>query len=251
MELRDFFRDHRKAALAFSGGADSAWLLWAGLDCGADILPCYVKSQFQPEFELEDARRLCRELGAELELIELDVLSSPAVAENPPERCYHCKSLIMSAVKGRAAEKGYALVIDGSNASDAAGDRPGMRALEEEGILSPLRLCGITKPELRAMSREAGLFTWSKPAYACLATRIEPMVPIKVEDLKRIEAGEALLTARGFSDLRLRLRSGGALLQLTGEQLPRGRAELGEIKELLSPWFEKVELDEKERDKSL
>lgn len=170
MTLEQFFQDHPQGALAFSGGVDSAFLLWAGLRAGADLRPCFVKTPFQPQFELEDSRRLCARLGVALTVIELDVLDDPAVSSNPPDRCYHCKRRLFSHLIDWAAGTELPLVLDGTNASDDAGDRPGMRALEELGVRSPLRECGLTKERIRALSREAGLFTWNKPSYACLAT---------------------------------------------------------------------------------
>lgn len=102
MELQDFFHEHPKAALGFSGGVDSSYLLWAARQCGADVRPYYIKTAFQPEFEFEDAKRLCREIGAELTVLELDALSDPAVAANPADRCYHCKrNLFARSPRGR------------------------------------------------------------------------------------------------------------------------------------------------------
>ncbi|MFR6277963.1 MAG: 7-cyano-7-deazaguanine synthase, partial [Acutalibacter sp.] len=172
MELRDFFQECPKVALGFSGGVDSAYLLYAALDHGAQVRPYFIKTAFQPQFELEDARRLCAQLGVELTVVELDVLQIPGVAENPPDRCYHCKRALFGRLRQQAQADGYTVLIDGTNASDDAGDRPGMRALGELSVRSPLRECGITKAQVRALSKEAGLFTWDKPAYACLATRV-------------------------------------------------------------------------------
>ena len=170
MELPDFFHEHPKAALGFSGGVDSSYLLWAARQCGADVRPYYIKTSFQPEFEFEDAKRLCREIGAKLTVLELNALADPAVAANPADRCYHCKRNLFGTLAARALADGYTLLLDGTNASDDAGERPGMRALRELSVRSPLRECGLTKAFIRARSREAGLFTWDKPAYACLAT---------------------------------------------------------------------------------
>ena len=167
MTLQEFFRENPRVALGFSGGADSAYLLWEAVNNGAQVRPYYVNSQFQPEFELRDARRLCEELSVELAVIPLDVLGSPKVRENPPDRCYHCKRAIFGALRERALSEGFPVLIDGTNASDDAGDRPGMRALGELSVRSPLRECGISKEEVRERSRAAGLFTWDKPAYAC------------------------------------------------------------------------------------
>lgn len=251
MELSEFFAENRRAALAFSGGADSAYLLYAALKHGADVTAYYVKSQFQPEFELRDAERLSRELNAPMRVITLDVLARDSVRENAPNRCYHCKREIMAAVWAAAREDGYGLVIDGANASDDAGDRPGMRAARELAVRSPLRECGITKPQLRRLSREAGLFTWDKPAYACLATRVKTGEAITAEALQKIEASEARLFALGFRDFRVRVSRGGALLQFTGADLPRARAREAELRALIAPYFERVEIDDVERKRGL
>lgn len=122
--LKDFFARHPRTALGFSGGTDSAYLLYAGTSLGADVRPYYIKTQFQPAFELEDARRLADELGVELTVIEADILADDAVAANPPDRCYHCKRALFTLLAERAASDGYSELIDGTNASDDPGDRP-------------------------------------------------------------------------------------------------------------------------------
>lgn len=229
MELQEFFNANPKAALGFSGGVDSSYLLWAARQCGADVRPYYIKTAFQPEFEFEDAKRLCRELGAELTVLELDALANPAIAANPADRCYHCKRNLFGTLAARALADGYTLLLDGTNASDDAGDRPGMRALRELSVRSPLRECGLTKARIRALSREAGLFTWDKPAYACLATRVPTGETITPEKLAKTEQAEALLFSLGFTDFRVRYFSGAARIQLPEAQLPLAlerRAEL-------------------------
>lgn len=220
MTLDVFFMHDPRAALAFSGGVDSAYLLWAGLRAGAEVRPYFVKTPFQPRFELEDARRLCRELGVELTVVEFDVLSDPEIAANPPDRCYRCKRRLFSLLKARAAADGLSLLLDGTNASDDGGDRPGMRALAELKVRSPLRECGLTKEDIRALSRRAGLFTWDKPSYACLATRVPTGRAITLSDLKKAERGEEALAGLGFVDFRLRLTAEGCKLQVPERQLP-------------------------------
>lgn len=247
MDLTEFFRRHPKVALAFSGGTDSAYLLYAARMAGAEVTAYYLSTPFQPAFEREDARRLAGELGAALREVPLDILSVPQVAANPSDRCYYCKKVMFTALMSAAAEDGFSVVIDGTNASDDAGDRPGMRAIGELGVLSPLRLCGITKEEVRRRSREAGLFTWDKPAYACLATRVPAGTPITGEDLRRVEAGESALFALGFRDFRLRLFAGAARLQLPAGDLRRAVEERETVRKALSPWFDTVLLDLKER----
>lgn len=251
MKLRSFFKENSKAALAFSGGVDSAYLLHAGLAAGADIRAYYVKSCFQPAFEQRDALRLARELGIEPEIIALDVLETEEIAANTKERCYYCKKKILRTIKDHAAAAGYTLIIDGTNASDDAGDRPGMRALREEGVRSPLRECGLTKEEIRRRSREAGLFTWKKPAYACLATRIPEGERITEEKLGAIERAEDFLMGRGYSDFRVRLREGGAILQLTAGQRERAQKDFATIEQELGKSFKKVTIDPEERKKSV
>ena len=247
MELRDFFQECPKVALGFSGGVDSAYLLYAALDHGAQVRPYFIKTAFQPQFELEDARRLCAQLGVELTVLELDVLQIPGVAENPPDRCYHCKRALFGRLRQQALADGYTVLIDGTNASDDAGDRPGMRALGELSVRSPLRECGITKAQVRALSKEAGLFTWDKPAYACLATRVPTGEAITPETLRKVEAAEAALFSLGYSDLRVRVFHGAARLQLPGQQLEQAAKKREAILQALSPWFDTVLLDLKER----
>ena len=247
MELRDFFQECPKVALGFSGGVDSAYLLYAALDHGAQVRPYFIKTAFQPQFELEDARRLCAQLGVELTVVELDVLQIPGVAENPPDRCYHCKRALFGRLRQQAQADGYTVLIDGTNASDDAGDRPGMRALGELSVRSPLRECGISKAQVRALSKEAGLFTWDKPAYACLATRVPTGEAITPETLRKVEAAEEALFSLGYSDLRVRVFHGAARLQLPGQQLGQAAKEREAISQALSPWFDTVLLDLKER----
>ena len=220
MQLEEFFADHPRAALALSGGVDSAYLLYAGHACGTDLRPYYIRTAFQPAFELADAKRLCAALGVPLTVLERDILAVPQVAENPADRCYHCKRALFTALSQCAAQDGYDLLLDGTNASDDAGNRPGMRALRELSVASPLRLCGLTKEEIRARSKAAGLFTWNKPAYACLATRIPTGEPLTAEKLARTEAAESCLAALGFRDFRVRTFHDCARIQLPAAQLP-------------------------------
>ena len=248
MELREFFQAHPKLALAFSGGADSAYLLSAAVKYGADIRAYYVRSAFQPRFELVDAGRLASQLGAALTVIDADVLSRAEVASNPPDRCYHCKRIIFLAIAKQAEKDGYPVLIDGTNASDDADDRPGMRALEELGVLSPLRMCGLTKEEIRRRSRQAGLFTWDKPAYACLATRIPAGEAITGEKLERTERAEDFLFSLGFTDFRVRAMGDAARLQVPAAQLEQLVNHRTDIVRELKKHYSSVLLDMEARD---
>lgn len=243
MTLLAFFKENPKAALGFSGGVDSSYLLYAGVQAGADIHPYYIKTAFQPQFELDDAERLCAQLGVPLTVLELDVLKNEAVTANPPDRCYHCKTALFGALSAQALADGYTLLLDGTNASDDAGDRPGMRALKELHVCSPLRECGLTKAEIRRLSREAGLFTWDKPAYACLATRIPSGDAITAEKLLATERAEAFLFSLGLTDFRVRNYRGAARLQFPEAQLNAVLAHRAEILQELKKDYPAVLLD--------
>ena len=243
MTLLAFFKENPKAALGFSGGVDSSYLLYAGVQAGADIHPYYIKTAFQPQFELDDAERLCAQLGVPLTVLELDVLKNEAVTANPPDRCYHCKTALFGALSVQALADGYTLLLDGTNASDDAGDRPGMRALKELHVCSPLRECGLTKAEIRRLSREAGLFTWDKPAYACLATRIPSGDAITAEKLLATERAEAFLFSLGLTDFRVRNYHGAARLQFPEAQLNAVLAHRVEILQELKKDYPAVLLD--------
>ena len=243
MTLADYFHAHPRAALAFSGGVDSAYLLWAGRHWGCDLTAYYVRTAFQPEFEFRDAQRLAEAVGVPMVVVETDVLAVPLAAANGPDRCYHCKKALFTKLWEAARRDGHTLLLDGTNASDDAGDRPGMRALRELAVESPLRLCGLTKADVRAASKEAGLFTWDKPAYACLATRVPTGRAITREDLERVEQAEDALLALGFTDFRVRLLADAARVQLPEGQWKKAMGLRTEILAALKPRFSGVVLD--------
>ena len=243
MTIAEFFAANPRCAVAFSGGIDSAWLLHEALRYGKKVRAYFVRTPFQPAFELRDAEDTAAALGAELTVLEVDVLAISEVAANPENRCYYCKRALFTALLTRARADGFPLVLDGSNASDDAGDRPGMRALRELGVRSPLRECGVTKAQIRAQAKAARMALWDKPSYACLATRIPTGTPITREDLRRVEEGEGLLMDLGYSDFRLRLRGDHALLQVRSEDIDRAAAELPELRQKLRHLFPQVVLD--------
>lgn len=244
--LNDFFEKNKKLALAFSGGTDSAYLMYMAKKAGVDISAYYVISQFQPEFEQDDARRLADELGCRLVCIDVDILSNEDVASNPENRCYYCKKTMFAAIVQAARSDGYEMIIDGTNASDQADDRPGMRALEEAMICSPLRLCGITKSDVRELSKAAGLWTWDKPSYACLATRIKTGERITSESVNKVEANEEILRSMGYRDFRIRVSGDCARLELRGEDLEKGIRDREEIIKTLNKTYSRVLLDPEE-----
>jgi len=243
MKLEQFFVENNRAAIAFSGGVDSAYLLYAAIQSGAKVKAYYVKTAFQPQFELEDALRLAEELHADISVLRLDILGEQTIALNGPDRCYYCKKNMFTAMIKAACEDGFSLLIDGTNASDDADDRPGMRALRELSVRSPLRECGLTKQQIRALSQEAGLFTWNKPAYACLATRIPTGTPITGEMLKKTEQAEDYLSGLGFRDFRVRMLGDGAKLQFPADQLEKVVADRERIVGELKKYYSSVLLD--------
>lgn len=243
MTLENFFKENPKVAIGFSGGVDSSYLLFAGLRYGADVQAYYVNAAFQPIFELEDAKKLAYLIGAKMTVIELDVLNHETVIANPPDRCYYCKQAIFGALVEHAKADGYPMIIDGTNASDDAADRPGMKALMEMNVRSPLRECGITKDEIRRLSKEAGLFTWDKPSYACLATRIPTNRHITAELLQQVEKAEDVLFSLGFSDFRVRVYNEAARLQFPQSQIATALEKREQILAALKQYFPIILLD--------
>ena len=248
MTLQEFFWQNSRVALGFSGGVDSAFLLYAAAHYGAQVGAYYVKTAFQPEFELRDAERMVAQLAKEtgrisFRVIEADVLSDKTIQSNPSDRCYYCKKKIFGLICEAAAADGYPVILDGTNASDDAADRPGMRALTELSVRSPLRECGITKEVVRQLSKEAGLFTWDKPAYSSLATRIPAGSTSQRGGLARIEQAEAAITLLGFTDFRVRLYGDAARIQLPKAQLGKALEQREKMTAALEPWFDTVLLD--------
>lgn len=243
MTLQEFFSTYKKVALGFSGGVDSAYLLYEAKRNNVDIRAYYVKTQFQPEFELRDAIKLGKEIGVDINTINYDILSEINIANNPSNRCYFCKNKIFSLISERAASEGYNTIIDGTNLSDSEDDRPGMKALKELNILSPLRICGLTKDEIRRLSKEAGLFTWNKAAYACLATRVAAGNKITEEILNKIEKSENFLYDMGYRDFRVRYFYNAAKLQFKKEDMDRAYNNRFEISNKLKTYFNDILLD--------
>ncbi len=195
-KLEAVVRARPKALVAFSGGVDSTLLLRICRDVlgPENVLAVTGVSQTYTAEELATARRVARALGVEHILLETDELACEAFAANPADRCYHCKG----------KRRGIDAVYDATNTDDLSDYRPGRRATEERGVVSPLLLAGFSKKDVRALSRQLGLPSWDKPANPCLASRIPYGTPITAETLDRVRAGEKYLRGQGFPVVRLR-----------------------------------------------
>jgi uncharacterized protein len=248
MTLKEFFKKNNSVALGFSGGVDSSYLLWAARSFGADVRAYYVKSAFQPAFEMKDAFSIAKQIGVEVNVLSADILSSKDVVVNPKNRCYHCKKIIFGAIVAQAHADGAQVIIDGTNASDDLGDRPGAAALAEMGVRSPLRECGLSKRDIRRLSAEAGLPNWDRPAYSCLATRVPFGREITLDLLQKVEAAENALFALGLIGFRVRVFGEAAKLQFTLGQMSKAMRLREEIVAALRPFFGQILLDLECRD---
>jgi len=220
--LEGYLANLEKLAVAFSGGVDSTFLLKvAHMILGDNVVAITVNGAIHPGWEIESSKEIASRIGVRQILLDMDIFKNENIVTNPPDRCYHCKMAIFSMIKKTAKSYGIDNVADGSNIDDAGDYRPGMRALKELGILSPLRDAGLGKEEIRILSKELGLPTWDKPALSCLATRIPYNTRITEETLSMIEAGEDFLRGLGFSQVRLRHLSNLAKIEVPPEDMMR------------------------------
>ena len=215
-KLEQILEEMGNVAVAFSGGVDSALLLAVAARLyHVKLMAVTATSISYAEHEKNDAQRFAQRMGVKHRYLEFDQMSIPEFVANGPERCYYCKKAIFSAIKTYVAEEGFTNVVDGSNADDLKTYRPGTKAITELGIRSPLQEAGLTKEEIRKLSREMGLFTASKPSYSCLASRIQYGEPITPEKLARVEQAEDFLANLGFTHIRV--RSYGTLARIEVE----------------------------------
>ena len=233
------------ALVAYSGGVDSAVVAaLARRALGERALAVTAAAETLAGSELDHARRLAAEIGVRWEVVTYSELDDPEFAANRRHRCYVCQGLRMDAMVRLAAERGYAAVCDGTNASDPGPERPGLRAVRERGVYSPLLAHGVTKDGVRRIARTLGLSAWDRPANACLSSRIPHGQPVTLGKLRRIEAAEELLAADGFRVVRVRHDRGAARVEVGAGEVARLAGRWAELAPKLSEiGFERAEYD--------
>ncbi len=239
-ELKKIISGYGEAAVAFSGGCDSTFLLYVCREVLGDRVTAVTNSGAQiPRRDLEAARRFCRERGIRHVVEDMGESQVEGFRANGPDRCYHCKRTLFAGIKDR-----YPVVFEGSNADDDRDYRPGARAVKELGIISPLKEAGFTKAEIREMSRKLGLDTWDKPASACLASRIPYGEEIEPGKLRRIDEAENFIRDMGIPRVRVRAHGDVARIEVDRDDmrtvLAAGQVIYGRLREL---GFEYATLD--------
>lgn len=225
-ELQRILKEAGSAAIAFSGGVDSTYLLKEAHEVLKDRMIAYTaESPFFPSWENAEAIAFCKKEGIPHKLLKFDILSVKGVAANPSDRCYLCKHALFTALKNQAEADGFACVMEGTNLDDLGDYRPGLKALAELGICSPLKEAGLRKQDIRTLSEELNLPTWNKPSFACLASRISYGEEITEEKLHMVEAGETFLLQNGFTQVRVRVHGSLARIEVLPEEMDRFQDE--------------------------
>ena len=225
-QLDEILKSLQSVALAFSGGVDSTLLLRVAKDAlPGKLIAFTARSETYPESELEGALCVAKLIGVTCIVIETSELNIECFSDNPPDRCYYCKKELFTRIKKEAQKRGLQHVIDGANADDVSDYRPGSRAGAELQVRSPLREAGLTKEDIRLLSRELDLPTWNKPAYACLASRFPYGEKITEDKLKAVAAAEELLKSLGFSNFRVRHHGTIARIEVPRDEIQNALKE--------------------------
>lgn len=218
--LKELLGRYKSAVIAYSGGVDSTFLARVAGDLyGSRLLLVTATSSTYPFYELEEARSLAKLLGLKHSVIVSEELEIPGYSDNPPDRCYYCKSELFDKIKFIAERDGYEIVFDGSNADDMKDFRPGMRAKKEKGVISPLAETGFTKRDIRYFSEKYQLPTANKQSYACLASRFPYGEKITREKLDRLATAEYELKKMGFTQFRIRSHENLARLEFIDTEM--------------------------------
>jgi pyridinium-3,5-biscarboxylic acid mononucleotide sulfurtransferase len=233
--------------VAYSGGVDSAYLAYAATAARPDSVLCVTAdSPSYPRRHRDLAVRIAREFNLRHEIINTAEMERPEYRANPVNRCYFCKHELYTHLSAIAAERNIAVVVDGNNADDRGDYRPGRQAAREFGVRSPLDEAGLTKAEIRELSREAGLPTWDEPASACLSSRIPYQSEVTVPKLQMVERAEEALRALGFRICRVRHHDTLARLEISREEMPRAlepATNAAIVRELKAAGYKYVSLD--------
>ena len=221
-ELEEYLKDLKKVCIAYSGGVDSTFLLKVAFDTlRRNVISVTVKTQFQKRSGIEFVKKFTEELGVKSFIIEVDILKDEKIIKNSINRCYYCKQKIFKEILNLAKNEGFENVIEGSNLSDLEDYRPGMKALRELKIKSPLLELGFTKEDIRTLSKELNLSTYNKMQESCLATRIPYGKRISEGLLERIEEGEEFIRNLGFKLVRLRDLDDFAKIEVLDEEIEK------------------------------
>ncbi|MGH9949012.1 MAG: ATP-dependent sacrificial sulfur transferase LarE [Pyrinomonadaceae bacterium] len=213
--LRDLMRSYEKVLVAYSGGVDSSYLaLIAKQELGKNAVCVLGVSPSVSEFQRNEARSNAKKFSLNLHEIETDEMQDARYAANPTNRCYFCKSELYGKLAQFATESNIVVIVDGTNADDLNDVRPGHAAAKENGVISPLAEVGLSKSEIRQLSRELGIEDWDKPASPCLSSRIAYGKPVTIGRLSQVERAESFLRDAGFREFRVRVHDDLARIEL-------------------------------------